>query len=68
MKALYPTKAKASSILPGTPVATGKEAAKTTQDSDISTPEAIATQAVGLLKTLNDKGLLGLVVIDELHQ
>lgn len=66
MQALLPPKAKKSSTLPGTPVGiTSKEAAKPTEDSIINTAQA--TQALGLLKALDEEKLLGLVVIDELH-
>lgn len=66
MQMLFSTKAKSSSSLPGMPVTTGKEAAKATESGVANTAEA--TRALGLLKALDDEGLLGLVVIDELHQ
>lgn len=69
MNALYPTKAKESSTLPGTPVdIASQDAVKPTEASVTNTNEVEATKAVGLLKTLDDAGILGLVVIDELHQ
>ena len=69
MNALYPTKAKESSTLPGTPVVTARQdAVKPTEASVTNTNEVEATKAVGLFKTLDDGGILGLVVIDELHQ
>lgn len=66
MQTFFSTEAKSSSSLPGTSVATGKEAAKATENGDVNTAEA--TRALGLLKALDDEGLLGLVVIDEQHQ
>lgn len=69
MQAILPPQAKESSTPPRPPTGiAGKEAAKLTEDSVTDAADQGATQALGLLKALDEAKLLGLVVIDELHQ
>lgn len=60
MKSIYPPKTE------GSPLSSvpGREAIKSPDNAHT----AEATQAAGTLKALDDEGLLGLVIIDELHQ
>ena len=77
MEALYPTAAKESvnAHVPDTCTSiSSNEAAQPAEATaeglgdEAEATEAEATQAVGLLKALDDVHQLGLVVIDELHQ